>query len=110
LFDGEFGSLLPEASPVVEDDSGKIIAAALVLDRRRGEDLPQSPYIFELFTAASRRREGLAEQLVRTAIDRLHHSGYDDVALRISEDNAAALALYLALDFHRWNPESDEEL
>lgn len=110
LFAGEFGNLLPEASPVVEDDSGRLIAAALVLDRRKGENLPQSPYIFELFTAASRRREGLAEQLVRIAIDKLHGTGFDDVALRINEDNAAALALYLTLDFHRWNPEPDEEL
>ena len=108
LFDGEFGALIPDASQVIADENGRLIAAILVLESRRGDGLPQSPYIFELFTAASRRREGMAEQLLRLAIDRLHHGGYEDVALRIDEDNSAALALYLTLDFNRWFPDSDD--
>ncbi len=107
VFDGEYGPFLPEASPVVVDDDGTVVAAALVLTRRVGEDLPDVPYIFELFTAASRRRQGLAEQLVRCAMSTLYDNGYDQVSLRIAEDNAAALALYLTLDFNRWVPETD---
>jgi len=38
----------------------------------------------------------------------LHENGYEEVCVRIPEDNAAALALYLTLDFNRWNPEQDE--
>lgn len=106
VFDGKYGPFLPDASPVVVDD-GTVVAAALVLARRVGDDLPDVPYIFELFTAASRRRQGLAEQLVRCAIGTLFDNGYDQVCLRISEDNAAALALYLTLDFNRWAPETD---
>ncbi|MFC4903909.1 GNAT family N-acetyltransferase [Kocuria oceani] len=109
VFDGEYGPFLPEASPVVVDDDGTVVAAALVLARRVGEDLPDTPYIFELFTAASRRRQGLAEQLVRCAMSTLYDNGYDQVSLRIAEDNAAALALYLTLDFNRWVPETDYE-
>ncbi|KTR35727.1 GNAT family N-acetyltransferase [Rothia kristinae] len=108
MFDGEYGAVLPKASPVVVDDAGRIIAAALVLESRVGDDLPDSPYIFELFTESSRRREGFAEQLLRVAITELKEEGFEHVALRISEDNAAALALYLTLDFHRWFPEEDE--
>ncbi len=107
VFDGEYGPFLPDASPVVVDDDGTVVAAALVLSRRTGEDLPDVPYIFELFTAASRRRQGLAEQLVRCAMSTLYDNGYDQVSLRIDEDNAAALALYLTLDFNRWVPETD---
>ncbi|MFI7578974.1 GNAT family N-acetyltransferase [Kocuria sp. M1N1S27] len=107
VFDGKYGPFLPDASPVVVDDDGTVVAAALVLARRIGDDLPDVPYIFELFTAASRRRQGLAEQLVRCAIGTLFDNGYDQVCLRISEDNAAALALYLTLDFNRWAPETD---
>ncbi len=107
VFDGEYGPFLPDASPVVVDDDGTVVAAALVLSRRIGEDLPDVPYIFELFTAASRRRQGLAEQLVRCAMSTLYDNGYDQVSLRIDEDNAAALALYLTLDFNRWVPETD---
>lgn len=108
LFAGEYGKVLTEASPVVTDDSGRIVAAALVLESRVGEEVPPGPYIFELFTAAARRREGFAEQLLRVAIDQLHRQGYETVALQINEDNSAALALYLTLDFNRWLPETDE--
>ncbi|MEU6856996.1 GNAT family N-acetyltransferase [Rothia kristinae] len=108
MFDGEYGAVLPKASPVVVDDAGRIIAAALVLESRVGDDLPDSPYIFELFTESSRRREGFAEQLLRVAITELKEEGFEHVALRISEDNAAALALYLTLDFRRWFSEEDE--
>ncbi|MDN5639739.1 GNAT family N-acetyltransferase [Rothia kristinae] len=108
MFDGEYGTVLPKASPVVVDDAGRIIAAALVLESRVGDDLPDSPYIFELFTESSRRREGFAEQLLRVAITELKEEGFEHVALRISEDNAAALALYLTLDFRRWFPEEEE--
>ena len=108
MFDGEYGAVLPKASPVVVDDAGRIIAAALVLESRVGDDLPDSPYIFELFTESSRRREGFAEQLLRVAITELKEEGFEHVALRISEDNAAALALYLTLDFRRWFPEEAE--
>ena len=108
VFDGEYGPFLPEASPVVVDDDGTVVAAELVLSRRVGDDLPDVPYIFELFTAASRRRQGLAEQLVRCAMGTLYDNGYDQVSLRIAEDNAAALALYLTLDFNRWVPETDD--
>lgn len=108
VFAGEYGPFLPEASPVVVDEDGTVVAAALVLARRIGDDLPDAPYIFELFTAASRRRQGLAEQLVRSSMDTLCKNGYEEVCLRIAEDNAAALALYLTLDFHRWIPDNDD--
>ena len=108
VFDGAYGPFLPEASPVVVDEDGTVVAAALVLARRVGDDLPDTPYIFELFTAASRRRQGLAEQLVRCAMGTLHDNGYDQVCLRIADDNAAALALYLTLDFNRWIPDHDD--
>lgn len=108
VFDGEYGPLLLEASPVIEDDDGQVIAAAIVLEQRKGEDLPEVPYLFELFTASSHRRRGLAEQLVREAMTKLYHQGYEEVTLRIAEDNSAALALYLTLDFNRWVPYSDD--
>lgn len=108
VFDGKYGPFLPEASPVIVDDGGRVVAAALVLERREGEDLPRSPYLFELFTAASHRRRGLAEQLVREVLTNLHQQGHERLSLRIAEDNSAALALYLTLDFNRWVPETDD--
>ena len=55
-------------------------------------------------------REGLAEQLIRRSIDQMFEDGYEQVSVRISENNAAALALYLTLDFNRWFPEDDDIL
>lgn len=108
VFDGEFGPFLPDASPVIEDEDGQVVAAAIVLEQREGENLPKVPYLFELFTASSHRRRGLAEQLVREAMTKLYNQGYEEVSLRIAEDNSAALALYLTLDFNRWVPYNDD--
>lgn len=105
LFEGEYGSFLPEASPVVLNDNGEIVAASLVLERRVGDSLPNAPYIFELFTHSAYRRQGLAESLVRQSAAALHGAGHERVSLRIREDNSPALALYLTLDFNRWLPE-----
>lgn len=108
ILQGEHGEFYPAASPVVTDERGRIIAAALCLKHRVVTEPKSIPTIYELFTAASRRREGLAEQLIRSSIDRMFTDGYDQVSVRISENNAAALALYLTLDFNRWFPDSDD--
>lgn len=107
-FNGDFGPFLQQQSQVIEDEEGTPVAAAVVLERRLDKNLPDVPYLFELFTASSHRRRGYAEQLVRQVMASLHENGYEEVCVRIPEDNAAALALYLTLDFNRWAPEQDE--
>lgn len=112
VLDGSHGEFYPEASPVVEDDHGRIIAAALCL-KNRVDGVPpgDKATIFELFTAASRRREGLAEKLIRQAVAQMDEDGFEEVTVRIPEANAAALALYLTLEFRRWqNPNDEQEL
>ena len=107
-FAGAYGPFLAEQSQLIEDEDGHPVAAAMVLERREDDRLPDVPYLFELVTASSHRRRGLAEQLVRQVMASLHEDGYDEVCVRIPEDNSAALALYLTLDFNRWSPEQDE--
>ncbi|MDO5619825.1 GNAT family N-acetyltransferase [Kocuria sp.] len=109
LFAGEYGPFLPEASPVVLNDSGEIVAASLVVERRAGEGLPDAPYIFELFTDSAHRRQGLAERLVRESAFALKEAGHERVSLRIREDNSPALALYLTLDFNRWQQQAEDD-
>ena len=109
LFDDEFGRLLPEASPVVSDEDGSIVAAALVVERRTGEAVPEDPYLFELFTHAAHRRQGLGEKLVRVSAATLSEAGHERLSLRISEDNSAALALYLTLGFSRWQEAAEND-
>ncbi|MDY3049421.1 MAG: GNAT family N-acetyltransferase [Rothia sp. (in: high G+C Gram-positive bacteria)] len=108
ILTGQHGEFYAQASPVVVDEHDRIIAAALCLKHRVVTEPKDIPTIYELFTAASRRREGLAEQLIRSSISQMHQDGYPEVSVRISETNAAALALYLTLDFKRWFPEEDD--
>lgn len=106
-FAGKYGTLLTEISQVVLDDSGKIIAGVLVVERSAEAGSPPAPFLIELFTDRDHRRRGLAERLVLISEDLLFHAGYQEVVVRVEEKNSAALALYLSLDFRRW--EADEE-
>ncbi len=107
--EGKYGSFLPEASHVALDDTGKIVAAVLVVERAIGDDTPEAPFIIELITDREHRRRGLAEDLVMTTLDTLFNEGQKNVALRVEASNSAALALYLSLDFHRWSPEDGDD-
>lgn len=109
LFDGEYGPFLPQASPVVVDADDALVAAALVVANRVGDDVPEDPYLFELFTHSSRRRQGLAEQLVRVSASSLAQDGQERLSLRIADDNSAALALYLTLGFSRWQAAAEDD-
>ncbi|WP_427018076.1 GNAT family N-acetyltransferase [Pseudarthrobacter sp. P1] len=102
---GKYGKFMPKASHVALDETGTIIAAVLVVERAIGDDTPDSPFIFELFTDREFRRRGLAEDLVLATMDTLFNLGHEQVALRVDSNNAAAIALYLSLDFHRWAKE-----
>ncbi|WP_285724447.1 GNAT family N-acetyltransferase [Psychromicrobium xiongbiense] len=100
-FEGKFGKLLLDASQVVLDE-GAIVAGAFVVERSPEEDTPEAPLLIELFTDRDHRRQGLAERLVLIASDRLFNSGYKSLAVSVNEENSAALALYLSIDFSRW--------
>ncbi len=108
-FEGKYGTYVPEASHIVTDEAEGIIAAILVVERAKWDGAPEAPFIIELFTDREHRRQGLAEDLVRASLDALFQAGHHEVAVRVSEENSAALALYLSLDFRRWAPEENDE-
>ncbi len=112
ILDGSHGDFYPEASPVVVDQHDRVVPAVLCLRNRKDQVEPANvATIYELFTAASRRREGLAEQLIRMSINTMYRDGLSEVTVQIPESNAAALALYLTLEFRRWqSPDDAEEL
>ncbi|WP_018134258.1 GNAT family N-acetyltransferase [Acaricomes phytoseiuli] len=109
IFDGKLGSLLSDASHAALSDDGSIVAAILVVERATHEGAPESPFLIELFTDRAHRRRGLAERLVLVAGDKLFHSGHQQVAVRVDDENSAALALYLSMDFRRWDAEEQED-
>ncbi|MCY0903812.1 GNAT family N-acetyltransferase [Arthrobacter sp. H14-L1] len=107
-FEGKYGTYLPAASQIVTE-AEEIIAAILVVERAKWDGAPDAPFIIELFTDREHRRQGLAEDLVRASLDALFQAGHHNVAVRVSDENSAALALYLSLDFRRWTPEEQDE-
>lgn len=114
-FSGKHGKLLTEISQVVVNADGRIIAAVLVIENAADVEpdanlkSPSAPLLLELFTDRDHRRQGLAERLVLLSADLLFHAGYPEVAVRVQESNSAALALYLSLDFRRWEREEEQE-
>ena len=98
---GTHGTPIPQASLAVVNALGQITAAILVTDRHMGSTTPGTAYIAELFTHPDHRRQGLAEDLLRHAMDVLHTLGHRTVAVTVHSTNAAAMALYLSRDFRR---------
>lgn len=97
-FEGEYGELWLEASPVI-DHRGGIVAAIQVVRRAPWPDVPDCSFIIELFSDRSHRKRGLATALVRQAAERAMDRGETALALRVMANNTAARALYSELGF-----------
>ncbi|WP_426998476.1 GNAT family N-acetyltransferase [Pseudarthrobacter sp. N5] len=102
-FTGGHGTLIRDATLLATDAQGRITAAIVVTERAFGAGGHRTAFIAELFTHPEHRRQGLAENLLRTAMHNLHAKGRDTVAVTLDSSNAAAMALYLAMDFRRWS-------
>lgn len=108
IFAGKYGRLLPEASQAALDSEGNIVAAVLVVEQAMHKNAPKSPFLIELFTDRVHRRKGLAEHLVMIAADKLFQAGYPEVAVSVDDENYAALALYLSMEFRRWDGDDQD--
>jgi ribosomal protein S18 acetylase RimI-like enzyme len=92
-FDGAYGPLsLTNSYLAVASDA--LVGAVLVVDRAPWPDTPDCPFIIELFTHPSWRRQALATTLLTTCLQRP-----TSFALRVAEDNTPALNLYERLGF-----------
>lgn len=100
-FQGTYGVLWLAASSVIEHE-GKLVAAMLVVHRAPWEDTPDCPFIIELFTARSFRRQGLARALLSRCLLLVGATERPHLALRVHAANKAALQLYASLGFHQW--------
>ncbi|MFW0154979.1 GNAT family N-acetyltransferase [Rothia sp. P6271] len=108
ILNGTHGEFYPEASPILIDDNGRAVAVLLSLKNRLDHNGPENtPTLLELITAPSRRREGIAEELITYALDVMHTQHHEAASTHINETNAAALALYLTLGWQRWTPQDD---
>lgn len=100
-FDGDYGPLLDTASLVAETDDGEPAGAILTVHRAPWDDVPDCPFVIELFTARAHRRRGVGRSLVVAALHAITASGEPAVALRVDAANRPATALYGELGFTR---------
>ncbi|WP_410788114.1 GNAT family N-acetyltransferase [Kribbella sp. C-35] len=90
-FAGEYGVLAPNLSRLAWYGD-QLVGALLVVERAPWRDTPDCPFIIELFTARSHRRQGIARLLLSACSN-------VTVALRVEDINTAALALYRSVGF-----------
>ncbi|WP_328998493.1 GNAT family N-acetyltransferase [Kribbella sp. NBC_00709] len=90
-FEGGYGVLDPTLSRLAWSGE-QLVGALLVVERAPWPDTPDCPFIIELFTARSHRRLGIARLLLSVCAN-------VSVALRVEDNNAAALALYHSVGF-----------
>lgn len=97
-FEGEYGELIPEAS-LVAVLNDELIGAVMVVRRAPWPDVPDYPFVIELFTARKFRRAGVARSLMLAAMNALTTPDNHRVALRVDFENAGARRLYESLGF-----------
>lgn len=90
-FAGGYGVLAPHLSRLAWNGD-QLVGALLVVERAPWPDTPDCPFIIELFTARSHRRQGIAKFL-------LSECANTSIALRADEKNTPAVTLYRSLGF-----------
>ena len=100
-FDGVFGELDLEASPVALY-SKEIIASIQTVKQAPWDFTPSGPFIIQVMVHPGHIRLGLAEFLIRMAIEKLSINGLKTAALRVMSDNEGAVALYRKIGFEPW--------
>jgi GNAT superfamily N-acetyltransferase len=97
-FNGTWGALWPEASPVAWKDD-ELVGVVQSVRRPSMEDAPSCPWLIEVFTDPRHRRAGIARALIVIACRVLDAAGECRVGLTVDDDNVPALGLYRSLGF-----------
>lgn len=97
-FDGTWGELWPQASPVAcaGDD---LVAVVQTVRRPTMSDAPDCPWLIEVFTDPLYRRIGLARALICLACNVIGKAGEVQVGLTVDDTNRPASALHSSLGF-----------
>ncbi|MEY2475893.1 MAG: N-alpha-acetyltransferase 10/11, partial [Actinomycetota bacterium] len=102
-FGGAYGQMWDEATRVVTRE-GQIVAGVLTVVRAPWDDVPECPFVIELFTARAHRRRGLSSHLVAETLAAAARANEPAIALRVDAQNGAAMRLYESLGFIPWVP------
>ncbi|WP_344168575.1 N-acetyltransferase [Kribbella lupini] len=87
-------AIAPEYPSDSASTSTSIVGAALVVERGPWSDAPDCPFLIELFTLPTHRRQGIAQALLTTCLP-----PSTSLALRVREDNTPAITLYERFGF-----------
>jgi ribosomal protein S18 acetylase RimI-like enzyme len=104
FFQSEFGDFWPKASGVIERD-GNLVAALLAVRRAPWDDIPDCPFITDLFTDQRFRRQGLARTLLIRCLTQASSTARPQVALRVDSGNTPAIHLYQRMGFGLREPQ-----
>jgi ribosomal protein S18 acetylase RimI-like enzyme len=99
-FAGRYGELWTEASPVIVHGES-IVGAVQAVRAAPWPDVPQGPFISEVFVGREHRRRGLARAALTATMAALARTGETAVSLRVMASNAAARRLYASLGFRQ---------
>ncbi|WP_460652483.1 GNAT family N-acetyltransferase [Kribbella endophytica] len=71
-----------------------VVGAALVVERGPWADAPDCPFLIELFTLPTHRRQGIAQALLTACL-----TLSTPLALRVQDNNTPAITLYKRFNF-----------
>jgi GNAT superfamily N-acetyltransferase len=101
MFNGEFGELWANASPLLLKNA-KPVAALFTVRKAPWESTPTCPFIIDLMVDTLYRRQGLAAFLIWRTAAAVHKENISHIALRVLADNNPAISLYRKLHFVPW--------
>lgn len=100
-FEGAYGQLLPDLSPVtLWNDT--LVGSVLTVAQAPWADTPQGLFVIEVMTHADHRRQGVARASLVWTAKHAFLSGHNTIGLRVESENTAAVALYQSLGFRIW--------
>ena len=98
-FAGDYGRLRTDASLVAEV-GGRLVGAALTVERSIWDPDLDGPFLIDLFVVPSSRRRGVGESLLRAAAAACRAAGDTSLSLRVGDGTSpAAHQLYARLGF-----------
>lgn len=97
-FDGTWGTLWSEASPVAWM-GGEPVAVVQTVSRPAMKDAPDCPWLIEVFVDPAIRRAALARSLLVRACSVVADAGEEKIGLTVDTDNVPAVTLYRSLGF-----------
>ena len=97
-FGGDYGEFWFEASLLVVRRRHPV-AAIMTVRRAPWEDVPDGPFVIELFTHPDHRRQGFARHLIDATASFVASQGERRLSLRVSKTNAPARRLYRSMGF-----------